>query len=627
MKLKRIISFILVLIVLFNGILPVFQKVVWGAIIDSSETNDMKTLVGAFHEYRAPTEEEKAEYGEALFTVLRIRTDALEKNSYSDFGSGKAYYDPYTQEYDTSLVSVPEKSRWIETNNISEGTVLTLVEQEGNQTSEDYFINLGVKTNENPDAYIYPTLIAAEEIDGYTYFYFNYDNPDSQTLDTEDGFTIQLVDAETGNKSAEYLVFKDENIPIPHVEEMINKAEEERKQEQQEGQEAGKQGQDVDPTGLGKNTATPLEMTISEIGLNIGDFILEYLTFLVKEEVTIEKIIFNRVDSLNANFFDRAPNPSTAPATKYVRDAINYWYDFLGKIVIVLYLMALVVVGIMMMLDNPQKKVQAKDLLKKWTIGIAIFYFFPYAIRYGFEINNTLVSLVENQFGGATVELGGYIGTVSDLRYDDIEYRSPEYVTASSFLLKLGSKEATAAYINRLEDYQRKGDTMRIMRSLAGITGRLIFVILWFIMLWQLLIFLYIYYKRYLMIAFLIAIFPITLVQYLIGNIAEGKQSAISSWCKEFFTNLFLQSIHAVIYGIVSGVIINQVVAAVRNGNPYHINWFLMLCAINFVFAGEKILREIMNAGMTASTQAAGDVSKSARGRLGKRKRTNCACF
>ena len=38
-----------------------------------------------------------------------------------------------------------------------------------------------------------------------------------------------------------------------------------------------------------------------------------------------------------------------------------------------------------------------------------------------------------------------------------------------------------------------------------------------------------------------------------------------------------------------------------------------MICAINFVFAGEKIIREIMNAGMTASTKAVGDVSSGAR--------------
>ena len=57
--------------------------------------------------------------------------------------------------------------------------------------------------------------------------------------------------------------------------------------------------------------ANPIEMTISELCLDVGDFVMEYLTFLVKEEVTVERIIFNQVDALNANFFDKTPNPST----------------------------------------------------------------------------------------------------------------------------------------------------------------------------------------------------------------------------------------------------------------------------------------------------------------------------
>ena len=210
--------------------------------------------------------------------------------------------------------------------------------------------------------------------------------------------------------------------------------------------------------------------------------------------------------------------------------------------------------------------------------------------------------------------MGSYVGAVSELRYDSVEPRSPEYITRESYALKLASEEATAAYINRLEDYKSKGDAMRIMRALAGITAKMIYVILWYIMLWQLCVFIYIYYKRYLMIAFLLAIFPITLVEYIIGNISTGKQSAISAWSKEFFTNLFLQSIHAVIYGIISGVVMTQVRGAIADGGAYQINWFLMVCAVNFVFTGEKILRDIINAAATASTKAAGDVASAGRG-------------
>ena len=361
--------------------------------------------------------------------------------------------------------------------------------------------------------------------------------------------------------------------------------------------------------------ANPFELTLSELCLGVGDFFMEYLTFLLKEEVTVEKIIFNRVDALNANFFSKTPNPSVAPATKIIRESINEWYNLLQKIAIIIYMIALVAVGIKILLGGAKRKTDAQQLLVKWTMGVIIFYMFPYIMRYAFDLNEALISAIADQyFGTRDSSMGSYIGAVSDLRYDSVEERSPEYITRESYLLKLGNEEATTAYINRLEDYKSKGDTMRIIRALAGITAKMIYVIIWFIMLWQLCAFIYVYYKRYLMIAYLIAIFPITLIEYIIGNISVGKQSGISAWCKEFFTNLFLQAIHAIIYGIISGVVVNQIIGAVQNGeDSYQINWFLMICAINFVFAGEKIVREIMNAGMTASTKAVGDVADGAR--------------
>ncbi|MBQ8299083.1 MAG: hypothetical protein IJX99_04325 [Clostridia bacterium] len=107
-------------------------------------------------------------------------------------------------------------------------------------------------------------------------------------------------------------------------------------------------------------TDNPFEMAVCEMCLAVGDFVMEYLTFLLKEEITVQKIIFNRVDALNANFFSQAENPSTAPASEFITKAVNTWYDLLGKIVIVIYLIALIVVGIMTMLGRNYAKSTSK---------------------------------------------------------------------------------------------------------------------------------------------------------------------------------------------------------------------------------------------------------------------------
>lgn len=369
---------------------------------------------------------------------------------------------------------------------------------------------------------------------------------------------------------------------------------------------------------LKNQQAGTLEMTVSELCLSVGDHFMEYINFLLKEEVTIDKIIYNKVKSLNANFFDKSVNPTKSTASKFIKDMVNSWYSFLGKIVIVVYLVALVAVGVMIMLGGAGRRASAQDMLIKWTLGIAIFYLFPYVMRYSFDINEALLRMMAGE-NSASIGSGNNFGSgVSDLTQDEIEERSPEYVTKTSYLLTLGSEEATAAYLNSVENYTRKTDLMRIMRAMAGVTGRMLFVILWFVMIVQLVIFIFIYYKRYLMIAFLIIIFPITLVEYIVGTITTGKQSALSSWCKEFFVNVFLQSIHAVVYGIVAGVIIEQIKSTLASGGLSRINWIIFIVATNFVFTGEKIIRDIINAAGTESVKPVDEVGKGFRGGIKK---------
>lgn len=124
-------------------------------------------------------------------------------------------------------------------------------------------------------------------------------------------------------------------------------------------------------------TDNPFEMTVSEMCLAVGDFIMEYLTFLLKEEVTVQKIIYNRVDALNANFFANGENPSPAPASEFITKAVNAWYDLLGKIVIVTYLMALIVVGIMTMLGRRWTKGKGTRIISKMDYRNSYILFIP----------------------------------------------------------------------------------------------------------------------------------------------------------------------------------------------------------------------------------------------------------
>ncbi len=358
-----------------------------------------------------------------------------------------------------------------------------------------------------------------------------------------------------------------------------------------------------------------LELTVSDFLLDIGDFFMEYITFLFKEEMSIQRIIYNRVDTLNANFFENAitNNQNEAPATKYIRPIVNSWYNFFKNLALIIYMITIVYAGVLILLNGAEGKVRAQDLLTKMVMGLIMLFFFPYVMKYAFSLNESFVNIVKNHYDPGDKNLGSYLGEISDLRKDELEERDPSYVTKGSYILELGSDEATQAYVNRLEEYQTKGDAMRIMRALAGMTGRIIYVLIWYLMLWQLVVFIFVYYKRYLMIAFLIAIFPISMIEYSLGTVITGKQNGLSIWCKEFLVNVFTQTIHAVIYGIITGVIMEQIIAGVNIQN-FEVNWVLLLCSINFVFTAEKAIKEIINAMGTESIKTVDEMSKGMQG-------------
>ena len=255
-------------------------------------------------------------------------------------------------------------------------------------------------------------------------------------------------------------------------------------------------------------------------------------------------------------------------------------------------------------------------------MGIAILYLFPYVMKYAFNLNEGIVKAISNQFSANPYSeiVGSYIGAVSDVQYDYVfEERSPEYISRSDYVYNIGSKEATIKYFTQLEKYKERGDIMRIMRAMSGITAKIIYVILWWIMLWQILVLLFVYLKRYLMIAFLIMIFPIVVVEYIIGTTLSGKSQGFSAWCFEFFLNVFIQTIHAITYGIIGGVVMNHIQQGLIDNAQFdgyvgNINWVLLIIAVNFIFEAENIIKKIIKANAVKSIRNSEDVSESMKG-------------
>ena len=362
---------------------------------------------------------------------------------------------------------------------------------------------------------------------------------------------------------------------------------------------------------LEEYVVSPFEETICELLLIVGDAAVSLISEVVGEEVTITKLVYNQIDAVNPNFFDS--EVSSKGITANVKSAVSNWFDVFKLIAIAMYLVTLLVIGLRVLLSSTNKGIdKLKQMSLQWLKGLAYLVIVPYIIKYALLLNEALVGMLrESSNVSEDYQIGSVIGTTTDeWSIEEIEFRSPEYVSKHTGNVAFGSDEATHTYISRITTYEQNLDLMRIMRAYAGVTKKFVYIIIWFILIGQLMAFVYFYYKRFFMIAFLIAVFPIICIFQAITIIQGGNPNELESWRKELITNIFSQSIQAIIYTIITGICIS--VVKIDINSSVNLNWIVIILAINFVSEGEKLLRKIINS--IGSGSSAGGVGESAQG-------------
>lgn len=137
-------------------------------------------------------------------------------------------------------------------------------------------------------------------------------------------------------------------------------------------------------------------------------------------------------------------------------------------------------------------------------------------------------------------------------------------------------------------------DLESTMRTRAGETYRLVYVVVWFIMIYQLVVLLFIYYKRMITVGVLIIIYPLAVLMYAVEKaMGIDKTKSLSTWLSEYLVNVFVQSVHALVF-------IMLVEAGLRVFEEDDDNWLLFLFAVFAIFPAEAIIKSIM--GMRAKS-------------------------
>lgn len=329
-----------------------------------------------------------------------------------------------------------------------------------------------------------------------------------------------------------------------------------------------------------------LESLFNLVFLAICDGVFAAICTAVGEEVTIDKVIFGRVGKLSINFWSET-SEGTNSVMSVMKAPVNMWYNVFLSFAILVYLVALLIVGIKIVFASTgDAKAKYKETFQAWLTGVVVLFLYPYVMKYTVKINNVLVEMIANDMENTTA----YTPTpeVSEEKLDSISDSFGE----DNFIASIRGEELVANGVERK-------DMMLYIRELAGNLGQLSLTVVYAVLLGELIVILVVYYKRVFMMAFLITIFPIVAIMYIVEKLALGNSRGLSTWTKEYVILVLTQSFHAAVYVVVVNAGIESYIETD--------NWLFMLMCVIFLFQGEKILRSIF--GMKSSANTIGDLA------------------
>ena len=256
--------------------------------------------------------------------------------------------------------------------------------------------------------------------------------------------------------------------------------------------------------------------------------------------LTIEKLVNNEIPLLDVNFFNyKTPGGQTldSDSTMYViRQNIAAWYYIIRNLSIILLLITLLYIGIRMAISSvAEQKAKYKNMLVSWVVSFAIVFGIHYIMIFILNINSSLIEIIKESFSGAEESL-----------YDTV--RNGSYAIQAS----------------------------------VGWRSLLFYMILVYL----LIKFLLVYIKRFLVVAVLTFAAPFIGVLYSIDKIKDNKLQSFSKWLKEYFFNVIIQSIHALLYGLFMTVAFNI------SGESF-VGIIFALLLINFMLKAESIFKSI----------------------------------
>lgn len=290
---------------------------------------------------------------------------------------------------------------------------------------------------------------------------------------------------------------------------------------------------DVDSTSIENNTSSSNNITVEAIVynqvpiLNINLFEIEetklcttgtghYISCDDCGEGLFKKCKMINCDCEKCALTMKEPGHTEKNAVSIIKENVSMWYIILRLIAIAAMLCVLIGIGIKMAItSSSQEKAVYKRMLVDWLVGMILIFSVHYIMIVIIDLNESLVGIIKD------VQTG-----VDELTRK--EFRLPAK-TNEELEISIYEAVRTRAYDPKL---------------INGMTGTVMYITLVFMAVR----FTLMYLKRYLTIIVLTIMAPGAAFSFAIQKALTGKSKAFSNWLREYFMNVIIQTVHALVY-------------------------------------------------------------------------------
>ena len=284
-------------------------------------------------------------------------------------------------------------------------------------------------------------------------------------------------------------------------------------------------------------------------------------------------------------------NTEQMPMIFRIKHLVAVWYRLITLLSFAAMLVALIVLGIKLAISNVvTDKALYKSMLVDWFVGMVIVAGINLIMYFAITVNEMSVSIVADAADDVNrVQIMHMTETDPDKL---AEYQSSGVITLKDQEIEIDVYEAirTRAYDAKLT---------------VGTSGMIMYITL----VYYAFRYTMMYLRRFLNLAILTIMGPAIGVSYAMQKILHGKGMSFKNWLQEYILTLFIQVIHAIMYG----VFISQALVFSLESVGGMIFGLVMM---HYTFKLDKLFRKIFNFGEGRGMKdldSAGDLRKRGR--------------